>query len=194
MIVVTEEQLAFIMPSAKRKADIAEALTDSMNRFGIDTRDEVAAFIANLAHESGEYRWMQEIWGPTSEQLTYERDFSKPWGPQLRQGDRNFKAYTLGNDEPGDGRKFSGHGPVQITGKTNHVIMGFVLELDLLEDPLALTDIYIGTAAAAAFWYNNNLDDKVKQGFVRVVRAINGGTNGLADRKKYLERCLRVIQ
>ena len=193
MINITADQLGVIMPNAGQKGKIVEALNEAMPRFGIDTKDEVAAFLANLAHESGEYRWMKEIWGPTKEQLTYERDFSQPWGPELKKGDRNFKAYTLGNDEAGDGKKFSGHGPIQITGKTNHVIIGFVLGLDLMAQPLLITDIRYGTLAAAAFWFNNNLDAKVKEGFVRVVQAINGGTNGLADRQKYLERALRVL-
>lgn len=190
---ITVEQLRQIMPNAGRKGTIVEALNETLDRFGIDTRNEIAMFLATLAHESGEYRWMQEIWGPTKEQLTYERDFSQPWGPGLKRGDRNFKAYTLGNDEPGDGRKFSGHGPIQITGKTNHVIMGFVLELDLIAQPLLITDIRYGTLAAGAFWYNNNLDAKVKEGFVRVTRVVNGGLNGLADRKKYLDRALGVL-
>lgn len=193
MTKITVEQLTAIMPTANQKGKIVEALNETMPRFGIDTKDEIAGFLANLAHESGEYRWMKEIWGPTKEQLTYERDFNSPWGPQLRKSDRNYKAYLLGNDEPGDGKKFAGHGPIQITGKTNHVIMGFVLELDLVAQPLLITDIRYGTLAAGAFWYNNNLDEKVKHGFVRLVKAINGGTNGLADRQKYLERAMRVL-
>lgn len=190
---LTIGQLTAVMPAANGKSKILEALNEAMPRFGIDTRDEIAMFLANLAHESGEYRWMQEIWGPTKEQKTYERDFTMPWGSHLVRGDRNFKPYTLGNSEGGDGRRYAGHGPIQVTGRTNHTIMGFILEMDFVSEPNLLTDIRIGTLAAAAFWWNNKLDDKAKKGFVPVVKAINGGTNGLADRQKYLDRALRVL-
>ena len=190
---LTIDQLSVIMPNAKKKDEIVDALNEAMPRFDIYTPDQQCMFLANLAHESGEYRWMEEIWGPTKAQQTYERDFDEPWGPTLRRNQRNFKAYSLGNSEPGDGRRFSGHGPIQITGRTNHVIIGHILELDLVENPLLITEIRWGTLAAGAFWFNNNLNRKVEQGFEAVVRAINGGTNGMADRQKYLARARQVI-
>lgn len=196
MINITPFQLKIIMPSLEtfKAVEFAGVLNESMAKFGIDLAVEARMFLANIAHESGEFRWMQEIWGPTSEQLTYERDFTQPWGPQLKRGNRNFKAFTLGNGERGDGRKFSGHGPIQVTGYTNHVIMGFILEQDFIDKPWLLCEPYWGCMAAAAFWYNNNLDPKAQKGFVPVVKAINGGTNGLADRQKYLERAKAVIK
>lgn len=195
MFTLTQDMLRKAMPNltAVRAALFAPLLTEAMARWGIDTYDEITMFLANLAHESGEFKWMKEIWGPTSQQMKYERDFSAPWHDSLSRGDRNYLAHMLGNDEAGDGKKYAGHGPIQVTGKTNHLIMGLLLDRDFVADPDQLTEPFWGTQAAAAFWWNNRLDAKAKKGFVPVVKAINGGTNGLADREKYLTYARRAI-
>jgi putative chitinase len=70
-----------------------------MREFEVTTPLRQAAFLAQLAHESGQFRFMEEIWGPTPAQRRYE-------------GRRD-----LGNIQPGDGFRYKGRGPIQITGR-----------------------------------------------------------------------------
>lgn len=192
---LTEVKFRQMMPRAKSSAvlDIVDALNRGFERFEIKDREEQAMFLANLAHESNQYMWMREIWGPTSEQKTYERDFDQPWGPQLKRGDRNFKAWTLGNSEVGDGRKFAGHGPIQITGRTNHLLIGWILEVDLATNPEKLTEYGTGTLGACAWWWNFKIGQLVPKGIRTVRIRVNGGTNGLAEVSKYYEQYRQIL-
>src|SRR5574343_489373 len=71
---LTPDQLGRIMPNlpAAKAALFLPHLNAAMTEFGIDTMVRTAAFVAQLAHESGEFRWMEEIWGPTDAQRRYE--------------------------------------------------------------------------------------------------------------------------
>ena len=104
---LTADQLRRIMPNlaAAKAESLLGHLNAAMAEFGIDTLLRTAAFAAQLAHESGEFRWMEEIWGPTSAQKRYE--------PQTDLSKR------LGNSEAGDGLRFKGRGPIQLTGRSN---------------------------------------------------------------------------
>ena len=77
-----------------------------MTEFAIESPARMAAFIAQLAHESGQFRFMEEIWGPTPAQQRYEPPSSL--------------ATDLGNTDAGDGKRFKGRGPIQITGRANY--------------------------------------------------------------------------
>lgn len=139
------------------------------------TPARLAAFLAQLAHESGEYRWMEEIWGPTPAQLGYEG------------------RADLGNVHPGDGARFKGHGPIQITGRANHKACGAYLGIDLERDPRLLTRPEYATASAVWFWRFGNgkvdLNLLADRGwFKTITRIINGGLNGLSDRRLYWDR------
>ena len=140
------------------------------------TPNRLAAFFAQLAHESGEYRYMQEIWGPTPAQQGYEG------------------RADLGNVHPGDGARFKGHGPIQITGRANHRACGQALGLDLEREPTLLTKPQYATASAVWFWRFGNgaridLNLLADRGwFKTITRVINGGLNGLSDRRLYWDR------
>jgi predicted chitinase len=89
-----------------------------MTEFAIDAPPRAAAFLAQLAHESGQLRFMEEIWGPTGQQLRYEPASSL--------------ATSLGNTQAGDGKRFKGRGPIQITGRANYQRFGTLLGADLV--------------------------------------------------------------
>lgn len=195
MIDLTPEllHLAMVGCTSARSAIWAQPLEDAMALFDISTPTRAADFIAQVGHESLGLQFTSEIWGPDQvpEQRTYERDFNQPWGPALVRGDRNFKAYGLGNVNVGDGHAFAGHGPIQITGRRNHAQARDALREftgapvpDFEADPKALTIPKWGALAAGHFWHANNLNALADScDFVTQTRRINGGTNGLDDRR-----------
>jgi putative chitinase len=163
--------------------ELAERLTVACREFDILTARRVAAFVAQLAHESGELQFWNEIWGPTPTQLTYE--------PPSR------KAAELGNTEPGDGRRFRGHGPIQITGRGNHRKAGQALGLDLEARPELAASHEHGFRVSAWVWKtfgcNDVADLETRSAFKQITRRINGGYNGLAEREKYHHRARTAL-
>jgi predicted chitinase len=179
---LTDAQLQQIMPklAAAKRAQYLPHLNDAMQAHAIDTALRSAAFVAQLAHESGEFRWMEEIWGPTAAQLRYEPP--------------SELAQRLGNTQPGDGKRFKGRGPIQITGRFNYAKYGELLGVDLLTDPARAAAPEIAFATAALFWQSNGLNELADQReFVTITRRINGGSNGLADRQMYYARAQEVL-
>lgn len=172
-----------------RAANLAPFLTAAMAEFEINTPARQAAFLAQIAHESMRLRFLAEIWGPTPAQLRYERDPSAPWPSSPNEAkqpqfDRNRLAYTLGNVNAGDGKRFKGRGPIQITGHTNYIGMGAKLGADLEHFPELLDEPGMACRSAGAFWQSRGLNELADQGnFEIITRRINGGTNGLDERE-----------
>ena len=178
-----DAQLQKIMPAlaAAKSPLYLPHLNAAMRASGIGTTVlRTAAFVAQLAHESGEFRWMEEIWGPTPAQLRYE----PPHDLALR----------LGNTQAGDGKRFKGRGPIQITGRFNYAKYGQLLGRDLVADPALAAAPELAFATAGLFWQTNGLNELADaQDFVKITRRINGGTNGLADRQMYYARAKTVL-
>ena len=147
--------------------------------FGIDNDDRMAAFLAQVGHESGGLHWLVEIWGPTEAQRRYE-------GRE-----------DLGNTEPGDGPRFKGRGLIQITGRSNYGRCSQALygEMQHLIDHPEILELPDPAARSAGwFWLAHHLNEPADQGaFERITRIINGGTNGLMERVAYHERAQRVL-
>lgn len=179
---LTEAQLKQIMPnlSGQKLLLYLPHLNHAMLVHEVITPLRTAAFIAQLAHESGEFRWMEEIWGPTAAQKRYE-----PPADLARR---------LGNTQPGDGKRFKGRGPIQITGRFNYKKYGDLLGIDLASEPALAAAPEHAFATAGLYWQSNGLNELADaQQFVTITRRINGGTNGLEDRQKYYERAKAVL-
>ncbi|MEO8060727.1 MAG: glycoside hydrolase family 19 protein [Burkholderiales bacterium] len=179
---LTDLQLRQISPrlAAAKLQLYLPHLNKAMQTYGVDTMQRTAAFIAQLAHESGEFRWMEEIWGPTDPQRRYE-----PPGTL---------AARLGNTQPGDGKRFKGRGPIQITGRFNYAKYGTLLGVDLAAQPELAATPEFAFATAGLYWQSNGLNELADSGdFVKITRRINGGTNGLPDRQKYYALALGVL-
>lgn len=174
---INEQQLLQILPNAGRNAGVfVPALNTAMNRYGIVGSQRAAAFIAQVGHESGQLRYVREIWGPTAQQAGYEG------------------RADLGNTVKGDGYKYRGRGLIQITGRTNNAACGEALGLDLINKPELLELPQHAAMSAAWFWSTRGLNTLADQGeFVKITRRINGGVNGLADRKALYEKALKVL-
>lgn len=172
---ITLDQLRKIMPYAGPRAGVFfKPLTEAMAEFGIDTPVRQAAFLAQVAHESGSLRYVREI--------------------------ANGKAYEgradLGNTEPGDGPRFRGRGLIQITGRTNYRACSVALFGDerLLSRPELLEETVAACRSAAWFWWSHGLNTLADTGqFRAITRKINGGFNGYADRLAAFERAKVVL-
>ena len=179
---LTEAQLAQIMPKLPQAKLLLylPPLNLAMQTCEVNTMLRTAAFIAQLAHESGEFRWMEEIWGPTDAQRRYEPP--------------NALAAKLGNTQAGDGLRFKGRGPIQITGRFNYAKYGGLLGIDLIADPPRAAAPDAAFATAGLFWKTNGLNALADaQQFITITRRINGGTNGLADRQQYYAKAQAVL-
>jgi putative chitinase len=174
---LTSDELHSIMPGlpAAKSAAFLPPLDAAMTEFAIDAPARAAAFLAQLAHESGQLRFMEEIWGPTAQQLRYEPASSL--------------ATSLGNTQTGDGKRFKGRGPIQITGRANYQRFGNLLGVDLVTTPeqAALPDLAF--RIAGLYWSKKGLnelaDQATDEAFREITRRINGAFNGLAARQQF---------
>lgn len=171
--ILRPEILLEIMPHAgKRAALFVPHLNANMPLFGIDTPLRQAAFLAQVAHESGSLAYVREI----------------------ASGEAYEGRKDLGNTQPGDGRRFRGRGLLQITGRANYAECGKGIGLDLLSHPELLEDPVHAVRSACWFWLARGLNTMADTGdIVKVSKRINGGTNGLAPRVAYYKRALAAL-
>jgi putative chitinase len=172
---LTDKQLHAIMPnlSKERAAKFLGALNAAMKEYEINTRKRQAAFLAQLAHESGELRYMEEI----------------------ASGEAYEGRKDLGNTQKGDGKRFKGRGPIQLTGRYNYRRAGEALGLDLEQNPEKVATAEVGTRVAGWFWKTHGLNELADKGdYKEITRRINGGYHGLPNRQTYYRRALDVLQ
>ena len=163
-----------VMPSAGLYCVL---LNPAMEQYGITTYLREAAFLATVAHESGEFKFLDEIWGPTPAQEGYEG------------------RADLGNIKPGDGFKFRGRGAIQITGRSNYIEAGTALGLDLVMTPELLQSPVWAVTSACWWWQKHGCNELADiPDFKKVTRRVNGGLNGYADREKYYDRALATLK
>lgn len=166
-----------IMPQCSDAEDWAAHLTEAMNKYEINSKERIAAFLAQIAHESGELRYVKEIWGPTEAQKRYE-------------GRKD-----LGNIHPGDGEKYKGRGLIQVTGRNNYQKCGRALELPLESKPELLESPEHASMSAAWFFGTHGCNEMADDGnFEAITRKINGGLNGWSHRVKYWSRAKEALK
>ena len=174
---ITQQQLLQILPNAGPVAGVfVPVLNAAMGHYQIVGTKRVAAFIAQIGHESGQLKYVKEIWGPTAAQAKYE-------------GRKD-----LGNTVAGDGSKYRGRGLIQITGRANYMACGEALGLDLIKQPELLEKPQHACMSAAWFWVTKGLSTLADAGqFDKITLRINGGQNGAADRQALYARALTVL-
>lgn len=156
--------------------DIATGMDKYCPQYEIDTHLRLAHFTAQCCHESEAFRYLHEIWGPTEAQKKYE-------------GRKD-----LGNVRPGDGFLYRGRGILMLTGRGNYDRIGHALGLPLEADPDLACDPQIAVRIACHYWDAHQINVAADANdIVRVTRAINGGINGLEDRKACFLRARRIL-
>ena len=174
---ITTQQLLQILPSAGQAVGVfVSALNTAMNHYQIVGLKRVAAFVAQIGHESGQLKYVKEIWGPTKAQAKYEG------------------RADLGNTVAGDGSRYRGRGLIQITGRSNYAECGEALGLDLVNHPELLERPQHACMSAAWFWATKGLNTLADAGqFDKITQRINGGQNGAADRQALYAKSLKVL-
>lgn len=152
--------------SPARASELGMAANVHLRTYGIfDTPLRLAHFMAQVAHESGGFRYMEEI----------------------ASGQAYEGRADLGNNQPGDGRKFKGRGPIQLTGRANYRSYGRALGMDFESYPEIVAFPSIGLLAGCLYWDRNDLNVRADaDDLLGITKRINGGTNGLDDRRAKL--------
>jgi putative chitinase len=174
---MTPKTLAAAIGCTAARAELyAPVIDDACQIFKIDTPARLAAFLAQIGHESGALAYTCE----------------------LASGDAYEGRASLGNTEPGDGRRYRGHGLIQLTGRHNHRAATNALRPygapDFEAEPDHLSDPRWAAMSAAWYWQAHGCNELADAGdFEAITRAINGGLNGLEDRQQRWERAQAAL-
>lgn len=177
---ISREELVRIMPYSKSRVDaFLQPLNTTMREYDIVTPLRMAAFVAQLAHESGEFRYVREL----ASGAAY---------------DTGTLAVRLGNtpEDDDDGERYKGRGLIQITGTDNYRRCSLALFNDerLLQQPELLETPLYACLSAGWFWDVHHLNGLADKKDLRgITKVINGGYNGWAHRVAYYNKALLVL-
>lgn len=191
---VSFRQLGAVMPQLQlgRACAFIDPLNAALEEFEIATNARLAAFIAQLAHESNQLRSWIEMGHP--QPIPARCRLCRKTGAGHAPGVQYEGRADLGNTQKGDGVRFLGRGPIQITGRANYREIGKAIGVDLERTPELAATPAVGFRIAAQFWVSNGLNALADSGeFEDLTRRINGGLNGLADRVRYWKAALEVF-
>jgi putative chitinase len=201
---LTQLQLAACVPGIRREnlERFHLPLVNAMQSYQITTPLRIAAFIAQLAHESGSLNRVEENLNYSAERLklVFGKYFTtRDLNDFARQPQRIANvvyADRIGNgpESSGDGWRFRGRGLIQLTGRDNYNRASRALGVDLINDPDWLLTPVGATLSAGWFWDTKSLNQFAdRREFRTITVRINGGTNGLEDRYKFYNLALRVL-
>ena len=202
----TVDQLQKIIPTNTNVDAWFTALNNNLAAYNIDTELRVAGFLSQCAHESGDFNHLHENLNYSASALlaVWPSHFSSDTVDQYARNPEKIAncayANRMGNGDEasGDGWKFHGRGPIQITGKANYAAFStFVYnDLRILDTPELLeTDLDIAVQSACWFWESHSINQFADAGDVlNMTKRINGGTIGLPDRTARYNNAIAVLQ
>ena len=177
-MIITEGDIRSLSPTAAARivagiVDHQQAIADG----GIDTPLRLCHFMAQLAHESAHF------------QVT--REFASGAAYEGRK--------DLGNTQPGDGKRYRGRGLIQTTGRANYrEATADIRKInpaapDFEADPEDLEEFPWALLAGVSYWRRRNINAPAdRDDVLAVTKKINGGTNGLDDRRRYLAKAKAI--
>lgn len=206
---ITSEQLSHMIPKNTEVEQWCEELNRAFDKYGINTPKRIAGFISQCAHESSDFRRLEE-------NLNYSEDaLNRVFGRYFGEGKRNAADYArnpekianyvymdeyrskrgaLGNVHDGDGWRFRGKGLKQLTGRRN--VEGFAKDFGITaEEASDWLETKEGALASALwFWDTNNLNEVADTGDVaKLTKRINGGDIGLSDRQSRYSTAMQAL-
>ena len=209
MSLLTEAQLAAMIPTNKEVGEWCAALNEMLPKYGITTDKRIAGFISQCAHESMDFRVLEE--NLNYKEATLLRVFPRYFGPGKENAaeyagkpekianyvymDKNrSKAGALGNTEPNDGWVFRGKGLKQVTGRSNTTAFGKTVGMTAEQAAEYLLTKKGALESALWFWGSRNLNEVADTGdVVRLTKIINGGDIGLADRQARYAKAMAAL-
>lgn len=210
---LTPDQILELFPRCA--VPLAEALCEAMPRARIETLARIAAFLAQVGHESGGLSRLVENLNYSDPRriaqifrygFDLDRDgqvdpeeieFAKAFVGQPEKLANRAYADRMGNGDPesGDGWRYRGRGLIQITGRHNYTLAAAQLGLPLLTQPELLEQPGPAAESAVWFWRSNGLNERADADlFMQITRKINGGTHGHTERVALRERILRALR
>lgn len=209
MTLLSEAQLAKMIPTNKEVAEWCKVLNEMLPKYGITSPRRIASFISQCAHESGDFRLLEENLNYKEETLL--RVFPRYFGPGKQNAaeyaknpekianyvymDKNRSASgALGNTQEGDGWRFRGRGLKQVTGRSNYTTFGKAIGKTAEEVAEYLETKEGALVSALWYWQSRGLNEVADTGDVaKVTKIINGGDIGLPDRRKRYDEALAVL-
>lgn len=200
---ISKEQFSLLFPKNKE----AEAWTDALNsilpQYDISTVERVAAFLSQCGHESLGFTVLSEnlnygaaglktVFGKyfkTVDPLEYERK------PEKIANRVYANRMGNGDEASGDGWKYRGRGPIQMTGKNNYTEFSSTIGIDVMVSPdMVALNKKVALLSAIWFWNKNGLNTIADTGDITTMtKRINGGTLGLEERKKLYNKALGIL-
>jgi len=199
----TEQQLAQLIPGNPYVPQWYHALSMILPDYNIDTVPRAAAFIAQCAHESANFKFLKENLNYKAESLmrVWPSRFpnmavAQQYAMQPEKIANKVYSDRMGNgsEASGDGWRYAGKGLIQLTGKDNYTRFAESIETPVEEIPDYLQTFEGAVQSACWFWEVNNLNQWADAGdILTLTKRINGGTIGLEDRKKHYDHALHVL-
>ena len=201
--ILTKAQLQQILPGNPYIDFWYSALERCLPDYEINTPSRVAAFMAQCAHESGQFKFLKEnlnyraeslcrVWPKYFPNIDVARQYAQK--PEMIANRAYGGRMGNGPEETGDGWKFCGRGLIQLTGRNNYQAFADSIETPIDDIPEYLQTFEGAVQSACWFWESNNLNVFADKGdMLNLTKRINGGTLGLEDRMKHYNHILHVL-
>jgi putative chitinase len=200
---LSENQLSQIISGNRYVHEWYEVLFQCLPDYDINTKKRIAAFLAQCAHESGNFNFIKENLNYKSETLMRiwprlypTKDIADQYAHKPEMIANRSYGGRMGNgpESSGDGYKFCGRGLIQITGRTNYQAFADSLEISINDLPEYLATFEGAVQSACWFWESNDLNKYADvEDIVTITKKINGGTLGLDDRTNRYKNALIIL-
>jgi putative chitinase len=206
----TLHHLQQMIPGNTEAAEWHQALCEILPKYDITTSERVVGFVAQCAHESNNFRTLEENLNYSAQALN--RVFARYFGAPPRRNAAEYarnpekianyvymdqfrsRAGALGNTQPGDGWRFRGRGIKQLTGRNNYAAFGKTVGMTAEQAADYVATKKGALESACWFWQTNNLNRFAdRRDIDGLSRAINGGDIGLQDRRNRWNRGLNIV-
>jgi putative chitinase len=193
-----------LYPNCSEPEKWVKAMENVLSKYDIDTPERIAAFLSQCGHESGGWRVFSENLNYSSEALNiiFGKYFKRAGREaELYHRQPEFIANVVyanrmgnGSTKTGDGWKYRGRGPIQLTGKNNYHMFGKEMNVDITDPSVVSSNKETALLSAIWFWNKNNLNELADtQDIKAMTKKINGGYNGLKDRIKHYKEAMKLL-